>query len=741
MRNLVGRLATFAIVASVAACGGGDGGTGNGGSTELAITANGSTTFTGNAGIAIAGAQPSVKVTDAETGAPKAGVTVTFAVTGGGGAVAGGTKTTNAAGEATVDGWTLGTVPGANSLRASIANGGVTRTRDFTATGTVGPASRLVFSTNPAAAVTAGAPIQVQVALADQFGNQTGTGNNNITIALGSNPGGSTLGGTLTKPATDGRATFGDLTLDKAGANYRFTASGTGVLTAATGSFFTVNAGAAAAALASAAETQDGEAGAAVGTLPSVRVADAFGNPVAGVAVTFAVSAGGGSVTGATQTTNAQGIATVGGWTLGTAGTNTLSASVAGVSTPVTFNATAAAPSVRLAIVAGQNQITQSTRPVPMSLKVRATNLQGAPLAGRTVTFSLHSGSAALTNAAQTTDVNGIATLPAGSWSPSGAAGIGELKSKVTGGDSVIFSAQIIPLTNFEIQVRFTSDPTTAQRQAFAAAATRWSQVIVGDVANFGANTVPACVTSTGTVLHPAIAEAVDDLIIFATLAPIDGPGQTLGSAGPCYFRSNSATPNSITTITGLMTFDTADLQTMEDNGTLNDVIVHEMGHVLGIGTQWNVTNNQGTVLRNFLQGAGAPGSFFNGAQGVSAFTATANSSFFTGTPVPVEDCVSGVPATCGAGTRDGHWREVVFKNELMTGYISASGNPLSRVTIASLQDMSYTVDMNAADAYILPVPALFSGAAPRAVELRESKRNWRMKGLDPSGRVRQVIE
>ena len=73
-----------------------------------------------------------------------------------------------------------------------------------------------------------------------------------------------------------------------------------------------------------------------------MRIADANGNPVAGAQVTFVVASGGGSVTGATQTTGADGIATVGGWTLGTAaGANTLTASSTGVAT-VTFTATVA---------------------------------------------------------------------------------------------------------------------------------------------------------------------------------------------------------------------------------------------------------------------------------------------------------------------------------------------------------------------------------------------------------------
>jgi hypothetical protein len=41
--------------------------------------------------------------------------------------------------------------------------------------------------------------------------------------------------------------------------------------------------------------------GTAVPVQPSVRVTDAAGNPVAGIAVTFAVTAGGGSATGLNQ--------------------------------------------------------------------------------------------------------------------------------------------------------------------------------------------------------------------------------------------------------------------------------------------------------------------------------------------------------------------------------------------------------------------------------------------------------
>lgn len=82
-----------------------------------------------------------------------------------------------------------------------------------------------------------------------------------------------------------------------------------------------------------------------VAVQPAVVVKDQNGAAMAGVSVSFSVAGGGGTITGATQTTNAAGIATVGSWTLGaTAGTNTLAAAATGLSgATVTFAATALA--------------------------------------------------------------------------------------------------------------------------------------------------------------------------------------------------------------------------------------------------------------------------------------------------------------------------------------------------------------------------------------------------------------
>src|SRR5439155_10028560 len=108
------------------------------------------------------------------------------------------------------------------------------------------------------------------------------------------------------------------------------------------------SAGAASAIAANSATSQSAAVGTAVSAPPSVKVTDATGNPVSGVAVTFTVTAGSGSTVPASPaavSTNASGVATLTSWTLGPvvgANAKTLAASATGLGgSPVTFTASA----------------------------------------------------------------------------------------------------------------------------------------------------------------------------------------------------------------------------------------------------------------------------------------------------------------------------------------------------------------------------------------------------------------
>jgi len=220
----------------------------------------------------------------------------------------------------------------------------------------------------------------------------------------------------------------------------------------------------------------------------------------------------------------------------------------------------------------------------------------------------------------------------------------------------------------FTIEVRFLGGLTDTQKNAFKAAADRWCNMIVGDLPP---------VTVDG--------ELIDDLLILAQGEDIDGPSGILGQAGPTHLRPAAAGVAAFLPAKGVMSFDTADLANMETAGTLNDVITHEMGHVLGIGTIW--------TRKRLLRGGGGSNPTFTGAAAKAEF------GILRGTgpaSVPVEN-------TGGPGTAGGHWRETVFRNELMSGFISGPGNPISRVTVASLQDLGYVVNLDAAEPYELP--------------------------------------
>jgi hypothetical protein len=233
----------------------------------------------------------------------------------------------------------------------------------------------------------------------------------------------------------------------------------------------------------------------------------------------------------------------------------------------------------------------------------------------------------------------------------------------------------------FTIEVRFLGGLRPSSRDAFVAAADRWTRIIIGD-------------------LPPVVIEGepVDDLVILAQATPIDGPGRILGQAGPTHLRPASAGRSAFLPARGVMFFDVDDLDRLEADGTLSDVITHEMGHVLGIGTVWK--------HRGLLKGEGSRNPTFAGEGAMREYQRLRGAR--RRRRVPVEN-------TGGPGTRHGHWRESVFGNELMSGYVAEPGNALSALTVASLADLGYRVDLAAAEPYDLPgetppePPALFS--------------------------------
>src|SRR6266550_562919 len=288
---------------------------------------------------------------------PVAGVAVRFRPLLGIGAVSDSVVLTDTTGRARTAA-TLGTVLGPQSFEARV-NGLSGSPVTFSVTALAGSVAQLlvVAGDGQLATVNTLLPIQPAVRLRDALGNPVP----GVSVTFVPTGGGVTGGNQITDGT--GLATVGSWTLGTLAGGNTLTATGAGFT-----HIFNANgvAGPATALLATAGDLQSAVVGAVVGTAPAVRAQDQFGNAVPGAAVTFGVSGGGGSVSGPAQLTNAAGIATVGGWTLGTiSGANALTARLAGL-TPVTFSATG--------LASAATQIVQNT------LTATASGLTGSPV-------------------------------------------------------------------------------------------------------------------------------------------------------------------------------------------------------------------------------------------------------------------------------------------------------------------------------------------------------------------------
>ena len=166
--------------------------------------------------------------------------------------------------------------------------------------------------------------------------------------------------------------------------------------------------------------------------------------------------------------------------------------------------------------------------------------------------------------------------------------------------------------------------------------------------------------------------EQIDGLRIYITkFDEIDHRGRRVnGWGGPRVRRRSSSLP-----IIGCIGID----QNISQVDKIWNTGLHEMGHVLGIGSFWEDSG----MLRDLN---GDP--HFAGPQAIAAFD-QAGGTNYRGAKVPTE--------------QDGaHWRDGVLSGELMTPTYS-DDNVLSAITLGALSDLGYSVNFSAADPYVLP--------------------------------------
>lgn len=139
----------------------------------------------------------------------------------------------------------------------------------------------------------------------------------------------------------------------------------------------------------------------------------------------------------------------------------------------------------------------------------------------------------------------------------------------------------------------------------------------------------------------------------------------------------------------------------------ISEIIAHEIGHVLGIGTHWEYG------VDYLMENDGYPGYPYLNANANAAHVSYGGQ----GARARVED-------EGGGGTRGAHWDEGVYDNELMTGYVESSDkyNHLSLISLGALVDIGFVVNDTIARArllYVLPTTSVVKR------RLRENKKRY----------------
>lgn len=213
--------------------------------------------------------------------------------------------------------------------------------------------------------------------------------------------------------------------------------------------------------------------------------------------------------------------------------------------------------------------------------------------------------------------------------------------------------------------------PTPAQNSVLATGR-KIELIVTGDISDISLN-------GGGTATDCAITTDVVDDLFLCTKWDANITGNTLGFASLRLVRSAN------TADAGLTVAGQINLRTNIDNNavTLQKVVEHEILHILGIGTLWDredlgkdLVNNKDSPNCNYKAATKAGAAFHD----ISGCGDTVD--------IPMQ------PGTCA------HWDKTCFGGtELMESTFVQARNPnISAITVASLEDLGYTVDMSAAE-------------------------------------------
>ncbi|HIK32252.1 MAG TPA: AHH domain-containing protein, partial [Oscillatoriales cyanobacterium M4454_W2019_049] len=323
----------------------------------------------------------------------------------------------------------------------------------------------------------------------------------------------------------------------------------------------------------------------------------------------------------------------------------------------------------------GSNRITDATELAPSAtqdiidrvsatdptdiFKVKSQNLKGAEL-------SVMSGELSVSYVTPTGQVLGTQVLQRGSHHLEAPDNLPEDiivkidKRGINPANYVLYGFESTVPEPFDIALEFNSPLTASQKQIMELAAKSVASLI-------------------GKGLPTAMVDGklIDDLNIKISTTNLDGLGGTQARTKIDFMRYGTLLPAQ-----SLVQFDAADIAELERSGQLFDVVRHEFLHALGFGNLWEA--------KGLVDYAGTSLAQYNGQNAVEAFQKAGG----------LTDAIA--LETEGDGSAGLHWNEHLFGDELMSHDINfdsvATGRaPLSEVTIASLADLGYEVNVGAA--------------------------------------------
>lgn len=216
-------------------------------------------------------------------------------------------------------------------------------------------------------------------------------------------------------------------------------------------------------------------------------------------------------------------------------------------------------------------------------------------------------------------------------------------------------------------------DVPVEDRALIRRAVDKWSNIIRSELVDVSATELVGTTALEGNCEYPSL---IDDLYVCFQYITIDGPGGVIGRTTLLATRTvdddNENTVADGLPISARIRFDGEDVDSLITRGLFQDLVEHELIHGLGFGVLWDT--------KGLIEVATDGTCTYIGPKAVAEFKSLSGG------------CIE-IPDSCG------HWDEDCFGRELMTNTIDFS-NALSRITIASMEDLGYDVDYSYADSF-----------------------------------------